>query len=204
MKDILGLLMLSWPLVLLVLIVLAMLIAVPLAIRYARKSGRNKWAWGIGVFLLIFLPVFWDWIPTVLMHKYYCSTEAGFWVYKTLDQWKAENPGVMEKLVANRGVVSQQEGDTVTYSLNQRINWNVTRQQISPWLPVNRHEQSLFDKETNQILARSVDFGSHDRNWDGLKFWLNIKRCDAPFQNNDSLELRKQFAELLREFAGDK
>ena len=59
MKDILGLMALSWPLVLLVLIVLAMLIAVPLAIRYARKSGRNKWAWGIGVFLLIFLPVYW-------------------------------------------------------------------------------------------------------------------------------------------------
>ncbi|MFC1626214.1 hypothetical protein ACFL19_00780 [Pseudomonadota bacterium] len=204
MKDILGLMVLSWPLVLLVLIVLAILIAVPLAIRYARKSGRNKWAWGIGVFLLIFLPVFWDWAPTVLMHKYYCSTEAGFWVYKTVDEWKAENPGVMETLVANRGVSSQREGDTVTYQSNQRISMTITQQQVTPWLPVIRHEQSLYDKQTNQTLARSVNFGSHDPSWDGLKFWLNIKRCDAPFRNNDSSELRKQFSALMRQLTGGK
>ncbi|TLS65382.1 hypothetical protein FEF65_13030 [Mariprofundus erugo] len=74
MKDILGLLVLSWPLVLLVLIVLVILVAVPLAVRHAKKRGYNKWAWGIGAFLLIFLPIFWDWVPTVLVHKYYCST----------------------------------------------------------------------------------------------------------------------------------
>lgn len=54
----------------------------------ARKRGwsRNKsWLGAMYVFLLVYLPVFWDWIPTVVVHKYYCETEAGFWVYKTVD-----------------------------------------------------------------------------------------------------------------------
>lgn len=194
MKDIFGLLMLSWPLVLLVLIVLAMLIAVPLAIRYARKSGRNKWAWGVGVFLLIFLPVFWDWIPTVLMHKYYCSTEAGFWVYKTVDQWKAENPGVMETLVANKGAPSKRKGDmknyTNTYFLNQRFHWVVKhngRFLFNRW----RHEQEVVDTKTNEVLARYVDFSTaqeqRQAGWSGWKFWLVNEHCPEGGSNQDSL-----------------
>jgi len=183
MKDILGLMALSWPLVLLVLIVLAMLIAVPLAIRYARKSGRNKWAWGIGVFLLIFLPVFWDWIPTVLMHKYYCSTEAGFWVYKTVDEWKAENPGVMEGLISPRISPSKQiytgTGYIITHSLNQRIDWVLKKE--GP-LPVHRWrwEKSLVDSKTGEVLARYVDFASGNGAGSDseLRFWLHADHCD--------------------------
>jgi len=42
--------------------------------------------------------VFWDLIPTLAMHKYYCANEAGFWVYKTPEQWVKENPGVAKTL----------------------------------------------------------------------------------------------------------
>ena len=69
------------------------------AIWYARKHNKNIWLWGFGAAFIMYNLVFWDWIPTVVAHKYYCSSEAGFWVYKTLDQWKAENPGVLEGLV---------------------------------------------------------------------------------------------------------
>jgi len=77
---------------------------------WATKSG---WRWGIKKkgwtgkkrylgamigFLIVYLPVFWDWLPTVALHQYYCSKESGFWIYKTLNQWKDENPGVIENL----------------------------------------------------------------------------------------------------------
>ncbi len=44
--------------------------------------------------------VFWDLIPTKLLHKYYCATEAGILVYKTPGQWITENPGVAETLTS--------------------------------------------------------------------------------------------------------
>jgi hypothetical protein len=76
--------------------------------------------------LVMYHLVFWDWVPTVVAHQYYCATEAGFWVYKTVDEWKAENPGVMETLVASKGAPSARKGDmqnyTDTYFLNKRIH----------------------------------------------------------------------------------
>ncbi len=127
MKDILGLLMLVWPLTLLVLIAITFFVVVPLAVKHAAKHGRSKWRWGIGAFLLVYLPIFWDWIPTVAVHQFYCAKDSGFWVCKTLEQWKAENPGVMEGLVTQR-VWSRQRGTDMrnnisTSSVNQRFNY---------------------------------------------------------------------------------
>ncbi len=65
------------------------------AIRHAKKNGKSAKRWGWGAALVMYLIPFWDWIPTVAVHQYYCAKDSGFWVYKTLDQWKAENPGVM-------------------------------------------------------------------------------------------------------------
>ncbi len=94
--------------------------------------------------LVMYSIVFWDWLPTVAVHQYYCAKESGFWVYKTLDQWKAENPGVMESLVANKGAISTRQGDmenyTDTYLLNPRINIIVQQQRALFWLTVHRHE----------------------------------------------------------------
>lgn len=63
------------------------------AIRHAHKSGKSGKLWGWGAAFVMYNLMFWDWIPTVVAHKYLCATQSGFWVYKTLDQWKEENPG---------------------------------------------------------------------------------------------------------------
>jgi len=69
-----------------------------LASRWARRHGRRGWVWaGVAAFGMYNL-VFWDLIPTLLVHKYYCETQAGFWVYKTPEEWRDENPGVLETL----------------------------------------------------------------------------------------------------------
>lgn len=183
MKDILGLLVLAWPLTLLVLIGITFLVVVPMAVRYAAKHGRSKWRWGIGAFLLVYLPIFWDWIPTVATHQYYCAKDSGFWVYKTLDQWKAENPGVMEGLVYNKGAPSTRQGDmdtfTDTYLLNQRISFIVQQLRVFPWLPVYRIEETVADVQGNDVLARDTTFGSYDRIGSSLKFWMRIERCNT-------------------------
>lgn len=69
------------------------------AISYAKKNGKSIKKWGWGAALVMYMIPFWDWIPTVVTHQFYCAKDSGFWVYKTPEQWKAENPGVMETLV---------------------------------------------------------------------------------------------------------
>lgn len=153
------------------------------AVSFARKGGLSLWRWGCGAALVMWLIPFWDWIPTVAAHKYYCSTEAGFWVYKTLDQWKAENPGVDKTLTSARvsSSVHQDHGlnHTTTYSLNQRFNWVVNKtgpMAFSRW----RWEQVVKDSKTNEVLARYVDFSTGNGFIGGepeVRFWLHIDHC---------------------------
>src|SRR5574340_1284981 len=70
----------------------------------ARRKGKNPAKWALLSAFSLFVFVFWDYYPTKWTHQYYCEKEAGFWVYKTLNQWKAENPGVMETLVYNKAM----------------------------------------------------------------------------------------------------
>ncbi|OGT33749.1 MAG: hypothetical protein A2W28_05690 [Gammaproteobacteria bacterium RBG_16_51_14] len=147
-------------------------------------TGRKRWLGAAIGFLIVYLPVFWDWIPTFVMHQYYCATEAGFWVYKTLDQWKAENPGVMETLTTQQVPPHKFEGDennlTSTTLWNSRIKSTLKRQ--GPiFLHRSRQENELIDIKSNEILARYVDFStSHElrqAGWYGWKFWLAIDHC---------------------------
>ncbi len=77
------------------------LVVMLFSVRWARKHGRRSWVWGGVALLTMYHLMFWDLIPTLLIHKYYCATEAGFWVYKTQEEWVKENPGVLETLSIN-------------------------------------------------------------------------------------------------------
>lgn len=162
-------------------------------------TGGKRWRGAAIGFLLVYLPVFWDFIPTVAVHQFYCAKDSGFWVYKTLDQWKAENPGVMEGLVAYAGVPSKYEpfddyhGKRNIYFLNDRFNWVVTQQDIFSLLPIIRTEQQVMDVAKNEVLARYVDFSAVNsvKNPVGapgpLKFWLHNGNCSGGEINKSKL-----------------
>jgi hypothetical protein len=181
------------------------------AIRYARDNGKSAKRWGWGAALGMYLLVFWDWIPTVATHQYYCATEAGFWVYKTPEQWKAENPGVAETLVANKGAPFSYEafdnrhGKKDTYFLNDRFNWVVIQQDIPGLLPIIRTEQQVVDVKKNEVLARYVDFGTGNsvKNTVGppgpLKFWLHNGHCVGGEKNGGRLSTLMESAAYLGE-----
>ncbi len=159
------------------------------AIGHAKKHRKSTKRWGWGAALVMYLIPFWDWIPTAATHQYYCATEAGFWIYKTPEQWMKENPGVMEALVANKGAPSRSEqfagghGKTTIYFLNERFNWIVSAEDVSSLLPIIRKDQTVRDAKTNEALARYVDFatGNSVKNTIGppgpLKFWLHSGHC---------------------------
>ena len=180
------------------------------AIIHARKHKKNPWIWGLGAVFFMYNLLFWDWLPTVAAHKYYCSTEAGFWVYKTLDQWKAENPGVMETLTPYKGPQNQRDGDMEnyidTYYLNQRFNWIIKHN--GKFFPNRwRHEQELIDTRNNEILARYVDFStSQERRqagWSGWKFWLDNQNCSGGEFNQSNLrQFRNEFMRDIPDIPG--
>lgn len=154
------------------------------AINYAKRSGKSTKRWGWGAVLVMYLIPFWDWLPTVAVHQFYCAKDSGFWVYKTLDQWKAENPGVLPTLVANKGDPSSREGDmtnyTDTYSANERFSLVVKRHGqflFNRW----QHEREVVDIKTNFVLARYIDFSTSQEprqaGWSGWKFWLDSRNC---------------------------
>jgi len=164
---------------------------------YAQKHGKRAWLWASAAAFVMYNLVFWDWIPTVVVHKYYCEKEAGFWIYKTLDQWKAENPGVMEGLVSynkNPGGFNvdwpfqyKKEDDghskTIINHINERFDELFIQQDVTELVPIIRKENVLWDKNKNQAIARYVDFGTGNsvKNTIGppgpLKFWLNNSSC---------------------------
>jgi len=144
------------------------ILVVRIAARAAKKRGRSPLRWGAAAALVMYLLVFWDHVPTLLVHWYYCKEEAGIWVYKTPDQWKKNNPGVIENLPmpGPSGSRSKWEefdggsGIANTYSLNERFNWIVKKQDISNLLPIIRKEQLVNDVTRNETLARYVDFST--------------------------------------------
>lgn len=190
------------------------LCAIVLAVRYAKKRGKSGIKWGFGAAFIMYNLLFWDWIPTVIAHKYYCATQAGFWVYKSVDQWKAENPGVMEGLVSynkNPGGYNvnwpskyelRKDGHEklIKELINARFNVVVSWQDISKVLPIVRTENTLIDVKKNEVLARYICFGSGNtvKNpvSDPLKFWLNSPHCQG------GKEKQVKFGEFYIQFKG--
>ena len=172
------------------------------AIRYARDSGRSAKRWGWGAAFVMYSLVFWDWLPTVAVHQYYCATESGFWVYKTLDKWKAENPGVMGTLTTQRVWPSKHVGDMKNYVstdiINQRFNYVFKKN--GPFLFNRwRHEQAILDSKTSEVLARHIDFSTGNGNVGGepeLRFWIHSDHCIGGRDNAIS------FVKFVTQFKG--
>ena len=153
--------------------------AVAFAVGYARKHGKSTKRWGWIAALVMFLIPFWDWLPTAAVHQYYCAKDSGFWVYKTLDQWRLENQGAMRDLRADN-----QPLQTMPYGylqvLDERFAIETHRTLPVPLLSTQIDEDLLVDRRTGEILAKGIVVGSGVGNLatgGGMKFWLNQKPC---------------------------
>jgi len=127
-------------------------------VRWARRSQRNPWLWGGVAVLIMYHLVFWDFLPTLATHRYYCAKQAGFWVYKTPEQWNIENPGVAETLKESLKPSSQKLSHELhRYWLNQRFYYEI-KQHENISHSIGYTEKKLFYAQTSEILARSIDY----------------------------------------------
>lgn len=141
------------------------------------------------VFVVIVLVVFWDTIPTQRAHDYYCKNEAGFFQYKTLEQWKAENPGVWETLRFYPDAEQSKQREFrwlngIRYSA-QPVNARFFIYSNSQTRYMNgniaQREKLFYDESTGEVLARAVEFSTGPGNsleaGGGYKIWLNEPTC---------------------------
>ena len=181
--------------------------------RWARRrnySTAKRAFCAFGGFLIVYLPLMWDWIPTELAHRYYCKKEAGLWIYKTLDQWKAENPGVWETLTVDDKNISR-DGGSVNYKdtirLNQRIDYSITRIKISSLLSIFKKSHQIIDTENEDVLGVYVNlsYGYPGRialgvlpgdGLSGYKFWMVKTYCANNVLNEEI------FSNFLDSFKG--
>jgi hypothetical protein len=165
----------------LIIVIAAPFIARRIAKAFNAPPAVMKWA-GVAGFLAVTLPIFWDWIPTVVAHNYYCKKDAGVFVYKTVEQWKTANPGVAEGLIYDdRKSVSEIGKDGQRYVLNQRIAMASTSSTLD-W-GIVESKQSLVDRLDDKLLSEHKDYSTGDYanmvNGSGSwKLWMKNQSCD--------------------------
>lgn len=142
--------------------------------------GRAS-AFAFAGFLVVYLPVFWNWIPVVLTHRNLCSSDAGFTVYVTPEQWVAENRGQFGSLA---GV----DLDETTKSLEpspgtHRYEFfgglltreNNTKRFRRYGMNFLRGESRIVDSKSNVELTRRVNYTVGPR--EDARIWLPIRSC---------------------------
>jgi hypothetical protein len=149
------------------------------------RTSYRRLAAGCG-FLLVFLPIFWDTIPTLAAHHWYCNQEAGFHLYKSLDQWKRENPGVAETLRTEdvgRPPPIKIPGTFHAYTVNGRFRVEA-RRETRAW-GIRSRDERLVDSKNGEVIAKFLDFSTGIPNvlahgaqsFRDLKVWMDRNYC---------------------------
>jgi len=153
---------------------------IAVARRKSKKRYGKAWPGGFLAAFVMYNLVFWDWIPVVAMHKYYCATDAGFWVYQTPEEWVKNNPELSKQVWVKQGKRKREHFQSKSglysrewYSDNIYDEFEYDR---SFFHAIERSESRLFDANSKELLAKSIqydrggDFGSVGLT--GYKFWL--------------------------------
>ncbi|MCM8857951.1 MAG: hypothetical protein LC541_20385 [Candidatus Thiodiazotropha sp.] len=177
---------------------------VKIAIKEARKYGKPSWRYGVPVGIVMFSLLYWDLIPTHTVHRYYCLVDGGFTVNKTLEEWKRENPGVVEILVPSESLESIVDGNRERYQLNQRFIWDIYTSHHA--FGVRERDERIVDIENSEILARYVDFDTdirrlslEPRSYRDLRLWLAVTSCEMDAKSRiDFANFQKEIEQVGR------
>lgn len=161
-----------------------MFVVVQSAWRMGRRNGGSIWK-GVGFaligFLLVYLPAFWNLIPTAIAHKKACGHDAGFQAFIDPKGWIASHQVQISTL---RGIDPDATSKSrKTSSGFYRYTYmggllakdeRSTKQEISG-LALGRFETRIVDIETDQVLAQTVDYSLGSR--EDARVWLTRRSC---------------------------
>ncbi len=148
-----------------------------LPIRWANKrgiTGRKRLYIGIAGFIVVTLWFFGkNVISYTAFRYYYCKYEAGMTVYKTLEQWQQENPGVWETLKPINDSMNYRDREKYPdVALEREFNGNVykvssagnqriisySRSEYPFWGAIDKEIYLLWDNKTQEVLAKQQFF----------------------------------------------
>ncbi len=173
------------------------------ASNWAKANNKKPWLWGGLAAFVMYNLVFWDLIPTLVMHKYYCATQAGFWVYKTPEQWMKENPELtaedlkpfskdvneMPHEVLNAGTSN---AITIT-KINKRIFKAFDTEKFGDLIPLKKSVNYFYDSKSDKRIAEFINFvsgyGNPMTTGKGLSAWKFWLRDNCYNREGDVLEL---------------
>ncbi len=150
----------------------------------AGGSRKRAWAYGVLAFLAVYLPVFWDHIPTLVAHRYYCAKDGGVHIYKEPQEWLAEHEGELEKLRVVPG--GEHVGKMLVdgwergYLVNKYVAFEIKKENLYPLpgIKVWKISERLVSLEGNEVLVNSISYGTYRSfNSGGVRFWLNFVGC---------------------------
>lgn len=165
--------------------------------RYALQNGQSKrqaMGWGFVGGFVVWLAVFWDWLPTEVAYRYYCERDAGVTVFKTLEKWLHENPDASDAFGPPQQNKSTIEGEKSFTPLSRRF---MLQSGVSPvFMSVSRLEQTLVDVSKNENLAQEITYYSGygsmalggPNSW---KEWLRNGGCKVAPNNEFSLLIKR-------------
>lgn len=173
---------------------LIMIAVVSSAWKRGRKTSRKR-AFGYAVlgFLAVYLPLFWDHLPTLVMHQYYCAKDAGVTIYKTPEQWIKVHESELDKLRLD----DMKERITATYTsdgwtrrmLNREVSFDTRNYDVKfGWIYISGGEARYYDVNRNMILASRKSYSSGRGHFesDDLRLWMNFGGCKLNNESNDT------------------
>lgn len=155
-------------------------------IRLARRHGRSGRKYSVPIIIGSYLLVFWDVIPTAIVHEYLCRTQAGVTVYKDANAWMDDHPEAAKNVGPFIGDAQFQiNEDRRGYWLNDRFYVDVNAHKVD-FVPVYVRSDSIHDGQTGAMLVerRWIHSGYRMRPAGGLtlgyvKGWVGSGNCFA-------------------------
>ncbi len=152
-------------------------------VRWARRTGRVPWKWGVGAGLAMYLPIFWDHIPTLIGHEILCRTVPSVTIYKTAAQWSEEHKDEPKpRKVNSKDWFSKDLHGVSIFRDNDRFETRRDRTRFYPF-PLWILQEVFLDSKTGEKLAEQKLVGAGYGNFmvsgnnQAWKMWMAFEPC---------------------------
>lgn len=172
---------------------------ISIAMGAGRVAARIAAIFGASIVLA---PVFWDVPPTLIAHRYYCTKDAGVWVYKAPKQWYAERVG---KASQSPPILTESQRDKNNFFDKipsfSRLGLKYDSHEERKFLTVTLTRRRIVDVASGEVLVETRNYSAWPTNpiphW---KWWLSIDFCHPKLSHTEYfLEIYKQIEKLAGE-----
>ena len=132
-----------------------------------KKAGRNPWISTILITVMTFFIVTWDWLPSEIYYAYQCHNLPPMQVYKTPEQWLAENQDLINGEEVKFKINSEEDLPQVSeegyllkgtgYTQEKDVFIRVIYQENS-FLRTSHIKEVLIDRRTGFLLVSNILF----------------------------------------------